>query len=152
MIAMWRILLLQIKRQLARHILTIMYVGHYVLPIFLFQYTISIYHSIYDKHDEISRFSVNRTRYLMITDSRDDPIGELRLDSWLNASNNNRLAKHRDVMKHNDLRLRLYLWRRNNQIGQEYIAGMCRTSQTWSIIIINDTPKSTPAFQLKTLS
>ena len=139
---MWRVLLLQIQRQLLRHIHIIdwfIYVITTLSVVLSNGFLISIYKYRYDKHDEISRVVINRTRYLMITDSRDDLIGELRLDSWLNASNNDRLATHRDVMKHNDLRSRLSLWRRNNPIGQEYMQDLCRTSQTWSVIIINDT-------------
>ena len=135
---MWRILLLQIQRQFLRHIHTIDYVFIYVLPIFsiglLNGYLLAIYKSTHDKHDEISMFSVNRTRYLMITDSKDDPIGELRLESWLNAANNHRLSRPRDVLKHNDLSSRIYLWRRNNQI-EDFVVHC----QTWSVIIINDT-------------
>ena len=93
--AMWRILLLQIQRQLRRHIHIIDWFI-YALVIssigLLNGFLISIYKYRYDKHDAISIFAINRTRYLMTTASKDDPIGELRLESWLNAANDRRLS------------------------------------------------------------
>ena len=104
--AMWRILLLQIQLQLRRHIHIIDWFI-YVLVIssigLLNGGLISIYKYRYDKHDAISIFAINRTRYLMTTASKDDPIGELRLESWLNAANNRRLPNYVDVILHNDL-------------------------------------------------
>ena len=76
---MWRILLLQIQRQLRRHVHIIDWFI-YVLPTLAigipnaFYSLISIDKYRDNKHDEISVFTVNRTRYLMITDSEDDPI------------------------------------------------------------------------------
>ena len=136
--AMWRILLLQIKSHIDRftHIIlfhlrdihAIDYMIIYVLPIFsiglLNGFLISIYKYRYDKYDAISIFAINRTRYLMTTASKDDPIGELRLESWLNAANNRRLAGYVDVIRSNDLESR-YLWWRHCPI--------------WSVTIINDT-------------
>ena len=127
--AMWRILLLQIQRQLRRHVHIIDWFI-YVLPTLAigipnaFYSLISIDKYRDNKHDEISVFTVNRTRYLMITDSEDDPIGELRLESWLNAANNRRLAGYVDVIRSNDLESRYFWWRH---------------CPIWSVTIINDT-------------
>ena len=136
--AMWRILLLQIQRQLRRHIHIIDWFI-YALVIssigLLNGFLISIYKYRYDKHDAISIFAINRTRYLMTTASKDDPIGELRLESWLNAANNRRLPNYVDVILHNDLES-WYFWRdrwgRKDKKERLY----CRI---WSVTIINGT-------------
>ena len=60
----------------------------------------------------------------MTTASKDDPIGELRLESWLNAANNRRLAGYVDVIRSNDLESRYFWWRH---------------CPIWSVTIINDT-------------
>ena len=144
--AMWRILFLQIKSHIDRFTHTILfhlrdihaidYVIIYVLPIFsislLNGFLISIYKYRYDQYDAISIFAINRTRYLMITASKDDPIGELRLDSWLNAANNRRLANYVDVIQNNDLES-VYLLRRRKA---KKIRLYCLI---WSVTIINDT-------------
>ena len=133
--AMWRILLLQIQRQLRRHIHIIDWFI-YALVIssigLLNGFLISIYKYRYDKHDAISIFAINRTRYLMTTASKDDPIGELRLESWLNAANNRRLAGYVDVIQNNDLES-VYLWRRRKAIKERLYCHI------WSVTIINNT-------------
>ena len=82
--AMWRILLLQIQRQLRRHIHIIDWFI-YVLPILAIgipsAFFISINKYREDKHEEISIFTVNRTRYLMITDSEDTNSVKLQTTS-----------------------------------------------------------------------
>ena len=134
---MWMILLLQIPRQLRRQIHIIEWFI-YGLPI------LAIYKYHEDKHDEISVFTVNRTRYLMITDSKDDPIGELRLESWLNAANDRRLASWYDVIHRNELESRYYWGRRKAK--KERL-----NCPTWSVIIINDTLINSGASSKKTL-